>query len=419
VVGEGVAVTAIAYDTETWPFARGLQSPPIVCVQWASSPEDHAVEVTRDAEDALAWIFEHDEIWAHHGAYDACCTIEWYPRLREKVFAAYSEGRVFDTMLLERAIEIGTGQGRGPLGLDFVAGKWGVPEPTKEITATHPDYPGQTFDVRRSFDLWYYADEIPEPWYSYADYDGVACLEIARRQVSRFGWNRPAGAKPLVSREDLAQMSRVAFSWQLQRNYGLKVNPDAVGELERAADAAVGRLREAALLNGFIRPKLAGRGSYKSPVRLPNGEIKYVLDTKVLKAAITEAYGGAPPVTPPKRSKGADKKTGGGNISRSRDTLQDSGEPKLEAWSEYNEWATLRAKDLKLFREEAVVHTRLGLTNTLRPTSSNPNTLNFRRRGFLIATCEQCGFEETIDPRGYKPGKEVPCPVCDKETACP
>jgi hypothetical protein len=415
-------VSTIAYDTETFPFARGLQSPPIVCVQWATSPEQHAVEVTRDAEEALAWIFEHDEIWAHHGAYDACCTIEWYPRLREKVFAAYKDGRVLDTMLFERVIEIGTGQGRGPLGLDFVAGKWGVPEPTKAVEATHPDYPGQTFDVRRSFDLFYYADEIPEPWYSYADYDSVACLEIARRQCARFGWTRPAGAKPLVSRDDLAQMARVAFSWQLQRNYGLKINPDAVGELERAADAAVGRLREAALLNGFIRPKLCGRGSFKSPVRLPNGEIKYVLDTKVLKAAIADAYGGAPPMTPPKRSKdGGAKKAGGGNISRSRDTLQDSGEPKLEAWSEYNEWATLRAKDLKLFREEAVVHTRLGLTNTLRPTSSSPNVLNFRRNSFYVAHCPACGYETTLEIKlvtSLKPGEQVPCPHCDKESAC-
>jgi hypothetical protein len=248
------------------------------------------------------------------------------------------------------------------------------------------------------------------------------CLEIARRQCARFGWTRPAGAKPLVSRDDLAQMARVAFSWQLQRNYGLKINPDAVGELERAADAAVGRLREAALLNGFIRPKLCGRGSFKSPVRLPNGEIKYVLDTKVLKAAIADAYGGAPPMTPPKRSKdGGAKKAGGGNISRSRDTLQDSGEPKLEAWSEYNEWATLRAKDLKLFREEAVVHTRLGLTNTLRPTSSSPNVLNFRRNSFYVAHCPACGYETTLEIKlvtSLKPGEQVPCPHCDKESAC-
>jgi hypothetical protein len=143
----------------------------------------------------------------------------------------------------------------------------------------------------------------------------------------------------------------------------------------------------------------------------------WCLDTKALTAAITAAYDGKPPLTEPKKGKDG-KRTGGGTVARSRDVLQDSGNADLEAFSEFNEWRVVLNKDLKMF-EESPVHQNIGITNNLRPSSSNPNILNLRRNGFIIASCNdpRCGYEITWDKDEYSAWKKNPlavCPACGK-----
>lgn len=445
----------IAFDTETFTFDRGLQAPPVVCLQWAKPesaefaeaakyleeisprlPEGsrvwvpeltrfdgvtiapgtettagvHALaksmsmvaglEITRDVEDAFAWVMDHDTIVLHHGPYDLGCMIEWYPRWRDPVFQAYQDGRILDTMLFQRLIEIAQGDARSNLALDFTAQKYGVPAPTKKIETQHPDYPGQLVDVRTSFGLFYEQVEIPEPWHPYGLYDGIATLGIFGRQWKRFGGG-------LVKRSDLEQISRVHFALTLTRNWGLCVDPHAVELLAHMADVAIDNLRQTALEAGFIRPKLRGRG--RQPARDPKtGDIIYSRDMKRIKAAVTKAYEGKPPLTKKKRDG-----TGGGSVSTAKDTLEDSGDEALVQFSEYGEAGAVKNKDLKIF-ERSPVHTKFGLANTMRPTSSNPNVLNFRRKGFLLAHCPTCGYEQTLDAKDYKPGKTVVlCPTCD------
>jgi hypothetical protein len=429
--------------------------------------------------DALHWIFsqEHDQIWFHNGPYDISCALAWYPELGPAVWQAFEDGRILDTMFLQRMSQILQGQ-MGPLSLDVTTQLYGITPPDKKIEATHPDYPGKVFDVRMSFGLWYNAPEIPEPWRTYADYDGVATLKMAARQCKRYCQAGGVGSGvgyPPIRLEDLAFVTRTYFSLNLSRLYGLRVDPRNVKTLAAAAHSAMNRLREAAVINGFLKPEPASRkamaagqvaprkfckADFEHPPRAPKPqpgkpptdlvlqekklaayrrrqekhrhwsgcavqalatspdgvvEPSWKLDTRALERVIVEAYEGHPPITEAK--KGADgKKTGGGNISRSRDTLQDSGHEELTAWSEYNEWGALKNKDLKIF-QHSPVHTNFSVTNNLRPASAAPNILNFRRKGFLVAVCPnpECGFEMSVDTTTYQKDDVLLCPSCEVE----
>jgi predicted nucleic-acid-binding Zn-ribbon protein len=473
-----VSPRALALDSETCRFDRALMAPPVVCVQWGRPDGSHAVVPTPGVRDALAWAFsgEFDQLWLHNGPYDLACFLEWYPELAHLIWKALENGIVLDTMYLQRMVQIARGDIGGPLGLEPVTQLYGVPPPTKEILATIPqDYPvvalrGQQVDVRTTFHLFYGWDKIPNPWHDYADYDGIATIQLADRMVKR--WCIPAAGQKYstVNLSDLAETTRKYAMLNLSRVYGLHINPTAVNSLRGAARVALLRLRENALELNLISPVPATRkevtaglrGSDRycpvhyerrpaapldpkklaswDPERLPElvrkwearqkrhancvgckwqardevtGELKFKKNTDVLKALVIAAYEGKPPITEAKKGKDG-KKTGGGNISTSRDTLQDSENEELKTWSSYNEWGALMSKDMKIMAHSPV-HTHFGLANTMRPTSSNPNILNFRRTSFYIATCDVCGYEETVDPREVsktKAGATFDCPMC-------
>ncbi|MES2384484.1 MAG: hypothetical protein V4593_08040 [Pseudomonadota bacterium] len=443
----------IGFDTETFRFDRAFMAPTIVCAQWGLLDGSHGVAVTRDAEDTLAWILgEHDQIWPHNGVgFDAAAILASYPRLAHLVWDAFERGAFLDTMYLQRLIQIARGDIGGPLALDLVCQQWGIPPPTKVIEATHPTL-GTVHDVRTSFGLWYGADEIPDPWYSYADYDGIVQPKLAARQVEKYCTPKTPGGHAMVRLEDLAQVCRTYFGLNLARVYGLRVDTTNVTTLANAAHNAIGRLQEAAITNGFLKPVPATRKQVAAGAVAParrwcskqdaksprtraahaacqgcavqgldaHGRPDWKLDTKTLGVAITEAYDGKPPLTEAKRDKKTGKAGGGGKIARSRDVLQDSGNEELIAWATYNEWSAVVNKDLVMF-EQSPIHAGIGVTNNLRPSSFNPNVLNLRRDGFIIATCPrpECGYEMQLEKKAWadlkKAGRatSLPCPACE------
>ncbi len=472
---------AVGADTETFQFARSLMAPPIVCVQWGKTDGSHAVEPTKRVRDALAWMLEAPQLWWHNGMFDGSVILEWYPELAPRVWRALDGGRWLDTMVLQRMIQIARGDMGGPLALDMVAGQYGLPPPIKQIDATHPTT-GATVDVRTSFGIWYGEDNIPDPWHSYADYDGIIMLPLAKRQTERWCMPQRGHANPQVRLEDLAFATRFYFGLNLTRVYGIAVDPSNTAALARAAHNAIGRLKEVAIQNGYLKPVKATRADVKAgqvadtkfcPVQLerrPKSEAKvpqwekrqlkhqhcagcqlhattlavatrkektrakkeeraplpvtveapqepaWSIDVARLEASISKAYEGKPPLTEPKKDKNG-KRSGGGTIARSRDALQDSGDVDLENFAEYNEWSTVVHKDLVMF-QNSPVHQTIRITNHLRPSSSNPNMLNLRRNGFVIASCPNptCGYEISWDKEEHtewkKGGRTMLCPAC-------
>jgi hypothetical protein len=451
--------SAIGGDSESFAIGeRAMQAPPTVCLQWGDTTGRHEVEPTKNLRDAIAWMFSraHEQIWFHNAGYDISCFLEWYPELSDTIWGAMQDGRLFDTLYLQRMIQIARGDIGGPLGLDKVALQYGIRPPTKDTRAEHPDRPGTFLDVRTSFGLWYGAESIPDPWFSYADYDGEVMLPLAARMVESFCTPKPGQKYPLVRLEDLAQTTRTFVGHALWRTYGLRVNQKAVSNLAVAGKAALVRLQDTAQLNGFLKPKFANRkqvaaglgGRMVCPVQYESrppkdpagaawdrraakhkgcpgckqqlldadGVPQWSKNTKALKAAVTLAYEGNPPLTEKKKDKKTGKMRGGGQIATSRHVLQDSQNHELEAWSQYNEYVALMSKDMTIFAR-GVVHTRIGMANTTRITSSDPNCLNFRRTSFFFANCPTCDYELSVDPdTSTKVGKGkivLHCPVCE------
>jgi hypothetical protein len=493
---------AIGGDTETFAIGdRALQAPPVVCLQYGTVDGAHHVVPTRKLRDVIAMVFDpsRSQIWFHNGPFDIGVLLEWYPELSHLIWGALERGAVLDTMYLQRMVQIARGDIGGPLGLDAVAQQYGIRPPSKLIEATvpdwHPTHAGAKVDVRTSFGLWYMADEIPDPWFGYADYDGEVMLPLAARMVERHCTPKTPGGPVTVRLEDLAQTVQTYVGHHLWRTYGLKVNPAAVADLGAAARAAMARLQDAARTNGFLKPQYAPastrpadpakrptdpkkaakwdkreatkadhaaaltaghRPAQVCPVRWESrpdpdkapekkvaawdrravkhkgcpgcktqlldatGAPQWKKDTRALKAAVSVAYEGNPPRTEPKKDKKTGKMKGGGEIATSRHVLQDSQNHELESWAQYNEYVTLLSKDMAIFAR-GVVHTRIGIANTLRITSSDPNTLNFRRTSFYFAACPTCEHEVSLDPETaakVKKGKVVmQCPHCEEQQA--
>src|SRR3954462_1313006 len=116
-------------------------APTVVTLQWGTPDGAHAVVPTPGVSAAVEWIFgvdpvtgapNFDQIWFHNGPFDLACLLEWYPHLAHLIWAALESGRVFDTMYLQRLIQIARGDVGGPLGLAPVAESYGLPPPTKE-----------------------------------------------------------------------------------------------------------------------------------------------------------------------------------------------------------------------------------------------------------------------------------------------
>lgn len=456
--------SAIGGDTETFPVSRALQAPPIVCLQFGETNGSHEVLPTKKVRDGIAHMFhkEREQIWFQNGPFDWACMLEWYPEFAPLIWAALMEGRLNDTMYLQRMAQIARGEMGGALGLDMITLQWGIKPPNKEIIA---ELDGVQYDVRTSYGLWYGADVIPGLWYEYADYDGEVMLPLAARMWNRLCVPSRPGAMPMVDPKSMQEVLRTYFGLHLARVWGLKVDVSAVGGLERAARAALGRLQDAARINGFLKPVpatradvAAGKGGpaicpakWERPPaaadKLPAWQrrqakhadcqgcrrqalddarqLKWSRDTHAIKAAVDAAYEGQPPLTEKTKKKvkqpdGTVKivMSGGGNIATARHVLEDSHNEELTSWSEYNEWGTLMSKDMPIFRR-GVVHTRISITNNTRLASSDPNVLNFRRNSFWVGVCpnEACGYEMTLDQGELKKGTEtiVLCPMCEVE----
>lgn len=106
----------IAWDTETALIRPAQQVPTLVCLTWqergTASPSivdaAHAEPILR------AWLKDPDvQLVGHNVAYDMAVIAEAFPALRPLVFAAYETNRVTCTMLRQMLLDIASGVYRG------------------------------------------------------------------------------------------------------------------------------------------------------------------------------------------------------------------------------------------------------------------------------------------------------------------
>lgn len=350
-------------DLESALIRPALAAPPPVCMS-VFRPEGQADPGARlyghgEWQPVFARLLadERISVVGHNFAYDAGLVLQWAPELRVALFAAYDQGRILDTGLAQRLVEIETGDKRGKLSLDQLGARYGL----------HVDKGAKGEDgenVRLGFGkfLGLPAAALPPAYRDYALGDADATHRLLGRILQR----------GLVSRRALAKMARSDLALKLVSAYGLVVDPDRVAALEDAARETLTELQGAMIAEGFMRWE---RGK-PQPVRT----------MAAIRRAVAAAYGipvddKGCPTAAAKEDERAWRElvaqgviTDKGNVSTSKLVLEESGEPLLEHLGEYGEWAAVWNKDLKVFRwcaEHGLpIHSKFGFAGTLRSTCS-------------------------------------------------
>lgn len=362
----------IGLDFETLLIAPGLQAPPPVCLQVSTGPEPSDAEVipTPEARGVFLELLrsEHILVW-HNGAYDLACAIAWWG-CADEVLAAYDAGRIQDTMLFERVAEI-SGSAKKKLSLDALWEYYGLGTLPKDplIRLSYGPLLDQPLSAYSPAQITYARD------------DAAAVLRLRAAQKKRH---------PHVRDEDVGALARKALWLQCTAAYGMRTAGGSIEALRSAAQEQLGRLRGYAQELGVIRPD----GSR---------------NMAVLKALITDAYHGSPPMTSkPREKKGAKPrvKPWVPNVKTSAAVLEESGDARLKLLAEYGEWSSVENMALPAFERGVTepIHTRFSFADTTRVNSSKPNLLNIRkaagirecfvaREGHVFISIDHTGLE--------------------------
>lgn len=402
-----------------------MMAPPIVCVQFCVGDAPPLL-MTKRGEftdgrqfwttsytpgSLLAeWLNQGATIAGHNIAYDLACWCAGDPELVPLVFRAYRENRVTDTMWRQKLADVGRGKYRGffhgpafiPLQYDLgaVGGRHG-------------------FKVNKD-DPWrmYYEllDDVPlEQWPTFTATVSVLKKDkptgetavLVGSDAITYGLGDPVATRaayvgqaeryhPDLLCDEFAQARRF-WSLHLAAVWGLRTSLRGVLSLEKGA-----RERYEALAQILLDP--TGHGSPigehakhcsacqgQPPLvrRKSKNDPTLVRDTKAAKermrraAAATDGTGFTLRVT----------KTG--EVCLDSDACNSSGDPLLEAYTEFSSMSKVLSNDVEMLRKGIVhpVHTHFDMAKTGRTTSAKPNVQNPRRLP---------GVRECYVPRGFQ-----------------
>jgi hypothetical protein len=341
-----------SFDWETALFRPGLQAPPPVVLSWCV-PDLGEVGIAPSFATPLRELLRSGVRWAGVNiGFDMAVAVAWGVITPQELFDAYDQNLIIDLGIFERVAEIGGWTPRKVLSLEVMATYYGLPKPDKG-------------DVRISFepllgtDLSAYTPEQIR----YSLDDSVLGAKLFKRQIQRFDGR--------VHVNDVAELTRDAFRLYLTRAWGIGTDHTRVHILEEETEAAIKELEIVAKQAGFVRE---------------NGK----QNQKVVRDWVYAAYEGDPPMTRPNKNRKS-KKPFVPQVKIDKETLVQSGNPILEALADYGSWRSIRSGDLKFLLNgiKAPIHTKFGLADTTRTTSSKPNLQNIRRA--TRKDCTSCG----------------------------
>jgi hypothetical protein len=357
-------VRVVGADTETKLFGPGNMAPRLVCLQWAE-PGRAACLVNRwdAAEVARGWFSDPEllTVW-HNASYDLAVLAALEPSLLPLIFRALRENRVTDTMWRQKLADIGRGCYRGfsrngawiPLQYDLgsVGRRHGVPVDKDDPWRMRY---GELYDTP--------VQDWPREALDYALKDPVATLAAYEGQRTRY--------EPGLLVDEFSQ-TRKFFALHLCAAWGLRTSLRGVMQLEEATLAEIDRLSEWLQELELVRAD----GSRNE---------------KAARERMAKAW--AELGMQPRMTKGGKK--GVPQICLDSDACQSSGDPALEAYSEYSSAKKVLSNDIKWLKLGTVhpVHTHFDLAETGRTTSASPNVQNPRRLP---------GVRECYVPRGFR-----------------
>lgn len=227
----------IAFDTETEQFRPGLAAPPVVCLTHSDGQKADIMKIEPSKEWFYEAIQDRNIHWiGQYIAYDMVGMCNEDSRVIPHVFRAYAEDRVSDTQLRESIITNaqGTYNDKNPadleklakkyLGLDISEGKRGANSWRLRYSelADIPlkDWPKEAKiyamdDATHTLNIYLQQAKLPK---------NRQMIEASGKKVSLF---TPEGHVV-----DEFNQSRADFALRLMKTWGMKVDPEAVVNLE-------------------------------------------------------------------------------------------------------------------------------------------------------------------------------------------
>lgn len=436
-------MTYLSWDTETALISPRYPAPPLACLTWYDGAG--AFDLLDTASDGpRVWLASAlasgVPVVGHNVAYDAAVMGVEYPDLVRPLFAAVADGRLRDTMVRAQLLDIAMGQFRGRFAAD--SDEWikityhledcarryagmqikkdgfrlhydgfrGVPKAQWAVRALEIQSAARPrLDHLRSLsaksltkvtkaelkDLEGLVAAPPHEATSYPIEDAVATGRVyeAQERVRR-AFQDAVGVDPLA---DERRAGRSAWALHLASVWGLRTDRAAVDELERLTLAS----------HGDVRVQLETAGLVRGPASKGKDGSRDTKAAAALMRRVCQVTGARV-----RRTKTAAEKMKAGIVVPDEEGIAlDADACKaaalacaehgqevvalgstLQAYAEYTSLNAVLSKDVKALRsgDYYPVHTRFGIAESGRSTSSGPNVQNWRQ---LI------GIRECFRPR--------------------
>ncbi len=369
----------VAFDFETHLIAPGRAAPPPVCMTWAIRERPGAPMVTGitkcrgaggSADAALMlyrWLREPETvIIGANTAFDTLVAANAWSPLLPMFFDAYdSERKITDVQVRERLIRIEKGT------FKFFAHKGTVLPSKYDLDSLSRKHRGVELDKDPEGWRLRYAqlDDVPlEAWppraTAYAIEDSIATLEVYESQRER---------NPKIPGEFI--QCRTEFEGSaLTSAHGLRTSREGIDELLRATNRGFQEIEDHLLKLGLVR------------VETERGERKIIRNTKIAAEWIVAAckeVGKEPLLTET------------GKPSVSEDACEHSEDVDLIQYAKYTTLKAVLNKDIPMLEAGLFqpISPRYTLLESLRRTTSKPNTQNLRRlRGVREAFVPREGY---------------------------
>lgn len=344
----------VAVDSETFLIRPGRLAPPLVCVSWCDGKRAGLLHHSEAREFVETLLCGSEVIVGHNIAYDMAVFAAKWPDLLPRIFQAYADDRVTDTMLREKLCHIALGVLRGFRAGDDTPVKLGYS--LGELAKRHL---GRDLDKT----TWRtgYADLVDVPLAAWPEGARNYAVEDARATFDVWADQEPEG-RPYLA--DEYRQARAAWWLHLAAAWGLRTDPAAVERFRAQIETEIVEARKTCVAAGLVRA---------------NG----TRDTKVAAQLVEKVCA----------DKGVDvPRTGKGAVSLSRGTCSDLGHPVLDAYARISSLGKQLSSDLPLLERGAAkpIQARFDTLLETGRTSSSPNIQNMPRKG---------GMRECFVPR--------------------
>lgn len=397
----------LAWDSETHRFSQGNMAPKPVLFSFCRVGGQPWLMLANEASVFLESALKDPNVIhvLHNGPYDWAVLAFFRPHLLPLIIQAYEEGRVRDTQLRQELIDIREGRRQSQGGTyAFRKGSW--VRALYSLAALEDLHLNRDRSAQKGEDTWrvrYHELEgiplylLPAEAVHYALDDAEGTLNVFLSQD---------GGRDIPNE---LEQNQAALALHFSSVYGMRVDPQAVANLEVKVTADYSALQRRMLEMGLYKIKKCtaeevreGKADFFFPkqTRVTKKMMKegiqpeffvegvgfitdhetqvphrYAKDTEAIKARVVAAYRALNEPVP---------MTDTGEVSTDRDTLEYSGDEILEELAGGGPITTIKNTFLPTLKQGLTgpIHTRYSVVlNTGRIASSKPNLNNLPRKG--------------------------------------